>query len=119
MKPGVVLALCALCATVAFGIAALGLRAFDRRPPAFAVVDLTGLVRKQQERAIRAMADPLADEATKRAALASAGEFGKRADAAVVALSQECACVLLVREAVVSGQVEDLTPRLAARLDAR
>jgi hypothetical protein len=120
LKPRSVALLCLLCAAAAFFTAFFGPRLIGRpaKPP-FAVVDLTSVIRKQQERAMRLLADPASDEAAKKAAIAAAGEFGKRANAEVIALSQECGCVVLMREAVVSGQIEDLTPRLLARLNVQ
>lgn len=90
--------------------------AIVRPNPRIAVVDLAQVVRKHQERAVAMLADASADPTSRQAAHASASEFGKRLDREVVALSQECGCVLLMREAVVSGDVEDLTPSLLARL---
>lgn len=82
----------------------------------FAVIDLASVVRKNQEAAVSLLASGNADQRTRDAALAAAQDFGKRLDAEVVALSRECGCVLLMREAVVAGEVEDLTPALLARL---
>jgi hypothetical protein len=82
----------------------------------FAVVDLATVVRKNQEAAVSLLASGNADQRTRDAALAAAQGFGKRLDAEVVELSRECGCVLLMREAVVAGEVEDLTPALLARL---
>ncbi len=118
MNPRLVVSLCIASAAIAFLVAIAGTRYIDKGGRArFAVVDIAGLVAKHQERAVRMLADPASDEATKKAAIASAGEFGKRVNAEVLALSQECGCVLLMREAVVAGQLEDLTPRLVARLN--
>lgn len=82
----------------------------------FAVVDLASVVRKNQEAAVSLLASGTADQRTRDAALVSAQGFGKRLDAEVVELSRECGCVLLMREAVVAGEVEDLTPALLSRL---
>jgi hypothetical protein len=85
----------------------------------FGVIDLTSIVQKQQERSVRLIADPDVDVTAKKSAIATATDFGKRINEEVLALSKECGCVLLMREAVVAGQVEDLTPRLLARLGAQ
>lgn len=82
----------------------------------FAVVDLAAVVRTNQQAAVALLSSGTADQRTRDAALASAQGFGKRLDAEVVALSKECGCVLLMREAVVAGEVEDLTPTLLSRL---
>jgi len=82
----------------------------------FAVVDLATVVRKNQEAAVSLLANSAADPAARDAALAGAQSFGKRLDAAVVSLSKECGCVLLMREAVVAGDVEDMTPALLVQL---
>lgn len=88
----------------------------DRRTARFAVVDLSAVVRKNQEATVTLLASGGADQRARDAALASARGFGKRLDAEVVALSKECGCVLIMREAVVAGEVEDLTPALLSRL---
>lgn len=82
----------------------------------FAVVDLASVVRKNQEAAVSLLASGAADQRTRDAALAAAQGFGKRLDVEVIELSRECGCVLLMREAVVAGEVEDLTPTLLFRL---
>ena len=82
----------------------------------FAVVDLAAVIRNNQQAAVALLASGTTDQRTRDAALASAQGFGKRLDAEVVALSKECGCVLLMREAVVAGEVEDLTPALLSRL---
>lgn len=82
----------------------------------FAVVDLASVVRMNQEAAVALLASGAADQRSRDAALASAQGFGKRLDAAVVDLSRDCGCVLLMREAVVAGAVDDLTPALLSRL---
>lgn len=82
----------------------------------FAVVDLASVVRKNQEAAVALLASGSADRASRDAALASAEGFGKRLNAEVVELSRECGCILLMREAIVAGDVEDLTPVLLNRL---
>lgn len=83
----------------------------------FAVVDLTQVITKQQERAVRVLADINADEASKKKAIESAGEFGKRVNGELVQLSQQCGCVLLMREAIIAGEMEDLTPALLTRVN--
>lgn len=82
----------------------------------FAVVDLAAIVRANQAKSVATLADKDADPAAKTAALARTRDFGKRLDQEVGVLSTECACVLLMREAVVAGQLEDLTPALLSRL---
>jgi hypothetical protein len=112
--------LCAACAGMAFGIAVLGPRLLNRGPKLrFAVVDLSALVRKHQERAVSLLAEGNADLATRSTALASANEFGKRLDRELADMGKECGCVLLMREAVVAGDIEDLTPQLQSRLSSR
>lgn len=82
----------------------------------FAVVDLASVVRQHQEASISAFSDKGADDNSRARALAQAKAFGKQLDYEVSQLSGECGCVLLVREAVVAGQLEDLTSVLTARL---
>lgn len=110
-----------LGAAVAILIVALLVLAWPRlaghgQPARFGVVDLASVVRKNQEAAVSLLANASADQAARDAALAGAQSFGKRLDAAVVALSKECGCVLLMREAVVAGDVEDMTPALVSQL---
>ena len=117
MKTRTIILLCVASAVLAFLVALFGPRLLNRQPKMhFATIDLTGVIRKQQESNIRLLASPTADEGAKKTALAEASEFGKRANAEVLALSVECECVLLMREAVVAGQIEDMTPRLLVRL---
>ena len=117
LASGTVIALCTACALLAFGVALLGPRLLERGGRTqFALVDLVAVVRRQQEASVALLADGSADQRARSAALASAQEFGKRLDREVIALSKECGCVLLMREAVVSGQLDDLTPVLLARL---
>ena len=82
----------------------------------FAVVDLATVVRKNQEASVALLANGAADRAARDSALASAQGFGKRLDAAVVSVSKECGCLLLMREAVIAGDIEDLTPALMSQL---
>jgi hypothetical protein len=104
-------------ACLAVAIASLSGRSFGKPNGRFAVVDLATVVRKNQEAAVSLLTSGAADQRARDAALASAQGFGKRLDAEVVALSKECGCVLLMREAVVAGEVEDLTPALLSRLN--
>lgn len=82
----------------------------------FAVVDLASVVRASQQKAVTLLADKGADQASRAAALAQARDFGQQLDHEVRELSAECGCVLLMREAVVAGDLEDLTPALMSRL---
>lgn len=91
----------------------------QRSEQRFGVVDLTSIVQKQQERSVRLLADPDGDLTAKKNAMTAATDFGKRINEEVLALSKECSCVLLMREAVVAGQMEDLTPRLLTRLNGQ
>lgn len=117
MNTRTVAILCIVSAALAFLIAFFGPRLLDKNKTRFAVVDLSRIIRKQQERSVRLLADPASDDAAKKTAVASASDFGKKVNAEVTALSQECGCVLLMREAIVAGHIEDLTPRLLARLN--
>jgi hypothetical protein len=117
LAPRAIVALCAASALVTFAVAVLGPRMLDRGGRTkFAVVDLAAVVRKQQEASVSLLADGTADQRARNAAMLSAQEFGKRLDREVVELSKDCGCVLLMREAVVSGQLDDVTPVLLTRL---
>jgi hypothetical protein len=85
-------------------------------PPRFAVVDLASIVRTNQQLAVSRLAEKGVDQAARASSLALAREFGQRLDLEVRELSIECGCVLLMREAVVAGELEDLTPALLNRL---
>ncbi len=116
VQAGVVLALIGFGAAVAIALASLAPRISGKPTVKFAVVDLATVIRKNQDSAVALLAGGMADQRARDAAVASAQGFGKRLDAAVIELSHDCRCVLLVREAVVAGEVEDLTPALLSRL---
>lgn len=82
----------------------------------FAVVDLASVVRTNQQKAVALLADKGADQVSRTAAMTQARDFGQQLDHEVRELSAECGCVLLMREAVVAGDLEDLTPALMSRL---
>lgn len=82
----------------------------------FAVLDLASLVRVNQQKSVALLADKGADQSSRAAVLSQARDFGKQLDHEVRELSAECGCVLLMREAVVAGDLEDLTPALMSRL---
>lgn len=82
----------------------------------FAVIDLAAVVRANQQKAVTLLADKGADQSSRAAALSQARDFGQQLDREVRELSTECGCVLLMREAVVAGDLEDLTPALMSRL---
>lgn len=82
----------------------------------FAVVDLAAIVRTNQQKAVAQMIEKGPDQASRAAAMSQAKAFGQRLDQEVRDLSAECGCVLLMREAVVAGDVQDLTPELVNRL---
>lgn len=119
MKPRMVMLLCIGSALLSICLV-LGIPMMLGKQKArqkFAVVDLTQVITKQQERAVRVLADVNADEASKKKAIESAGEFGKRVNGELVQLSQQCGCVLLMREAIIAGEMEDLTPALLTRVN--
>lgn len=87
-------------------------------PPPLAVVDVTATVRQQQERAATHIARARsADERQQH--LRHAASFGTALEKAIATLRSECRCTLVLREAIVAGDVPDLTPRLAALLEPR
>jgi hypothetical protein len=114
---GAAVALCAASALLAFVVALFGTALLERGGKTrFATVDLAAVVRRQQEASVSLLADATTDQRARNAALASAQEFGKRLDRELLDMSRECGCVLLMREAVVSGQLDDLTAVLLSRL---
>lgn len=81
--------------------------------PRFGRVDLASVVAETQ----RGFADRVAKGET-QAALDEATRAGQGLNRAVQRLARECACVVLVADAVVAG-AEDLTPRLRELVHAR
>lgn len=118
MTPRTVLFVSVASALIAFLVAFYGPKILSREQPPqrFAYVDLTTVVSKKQEQSVRALADPNATDDTKKKALKEAQEFGARVDKALLELAGQCQCTLLMKEAVVSGQLEDMTQRLSALL---
>lgn len=112
-----VILLCLASAALALFVALVGPKLLNRASKQrFVTVDLSGLIARQQEQAVKQIAAGDGDESKRKAALAAAEAFGKRVNAEAHALSRECGCILLMREAVVAGEVEDLTAVLAARI---
>ena len=85
-------------------------------PPAVATVDVTATLKAHQQRSAMRIAQARSDDERQRA-LRQAGAFGARLEHAVGQLGAECRCVLLVREAVVAGEVPDMSARLAALIN--
>lgn len=81
--------------------------------PRFGRVDLASVVAETQ----RGFAERVAKGET-QAALDEATRAGQGLNRAVQRLARECACVILVADAVVAG-AEDLTPRLRELVHAR
>ena len=81
--------------------------------PRFGRVDLASVVAETQ----RGFAERVAKGET-QAALDEATRAGLGLSRAVQRLARECACVILVADAVVAG-AEDLTPRLRELVNAR
>ena len=81
--------------------------------PRFGRVDVASVVAETQ----RGFADRVAKGET-QAALDEATRAGQGLNRAVQRLARECACVVLVADAVVAG-AEDLTPRLRELVHAR
>ena len=81
--------------------------------PRFGRVDLASVVAETQ----RGFAERVAKGET-QAALDEAARAGQGLNRAVQRLARECACVILVADAVVAG-AEDLTPRLRELVHAR
>lgn len=120
MSRGTTLALAALLCAVALllGLFLPGLiRAIDR--PRLATVDLVGIVSKQQEATLQALNSAGADEDKRRAALKAAEAFGAKVNEHARSLAADCKCVLVVKQAVVAGEAEDLTALLVRRMTAQ
>ena len=110
-------ALLACCA--AFFLAFFGQRLLASPSAKFAVVDLTSIMASMQELSIKAIADINTPPEVRSRAVESAKQFGTQVGAATAELSLQCGCVVLMKEAVVSGDLPDLTAELVAKLKAR
>jgi hypothetical protein len=106
-----------LAATLSFTVSAALIAGYHflLPPPAprFGRVDLASVVAETQ----RGFAERVAKGET-QAALDEATRAGLGLNRAVQRLARECACVILVADAVVAG-AEDLTPRLRELVHAR
>ena len=117
INPWIAASVCATAAALVALALTLAPPLHERSGPGkFAVVDLAAVVRANQQHTVALLADKGADPAARTSALARTRDFGQQLDREVRALSAECDCVLLMREAVVAGELEDLTPALMARL---
>lgn len=90
----------------------------DAGRPVFGVVDLATVYREKEETFAKIIGSDKATEEERNNAIAAAQSFAKALPAVLESLSQECGCVVLMGNAVVSktAQVHDLTPLLRARL---
>lgn len=87
-------------------------------PPPLATIDVSATLKQQQERTALAIASATSPDDRQRQ-VRRAEAFGIALDRAIAALRQECGCVLVLREAIVAGDVPDLTPRLNALIETR
>lgn len=106
------LAVALMCGLIGF----VGAKVFGRNNVRIATVNITEVIANQQERSIKDLVDGGGDDRKRKDALRLAEAFGKRINDEVAAMSFECKCLILMREAVVAGDVEDMTARLVARL---
>jgi len=105
-----------IAAAMAGGTAAVyALARSAPRPSALAVVDLASLLRAHQATSARLLFETPGQLPS---AAAAGTAYVQALDAAVKATSRECRCTLLVREAVVAGELPDLTATVAARIKA-
>ncbi|MBK6743121.1 MAG: TrbI F-type domain-containing protein [Hydrogenophilales bacterium] len=90
----------------------------DAGRPVFGVVDLASVYREKEEAFAKIVGSDKATEEERNKAVAAAQAFAKALPAVLASLSQECGCVVLMGNAVVSKttQVHDLTPLPRARL---
>lgn len=85
--------------------------------PTYGVIDLSAVVdgkRNEMEKMI--MAGNLSPEKSKQL-MASLASFGQRMESEVTAISADCNCVILARQAVLAGNVTDYTEELKKRLN--
>ncbi|MBB3221710.1 TrbI F-type domain-containing protein [Pseudoduganella umbonata] len=85
-------------------------------PPPLATVDITAIVRQHHVRLAAGMAQAASNDDRQRFRRQSAA-YGPALEQAIAALRQECGCILVLREAIVAGDVPDLTARLVALVD--
>lgn len=117
INPWIAASVCATAAALVAVALALAPPLHNRSGPArIAVIDLAAVVRANQQQTVALLADQGTNPAARTSALARTRDFGQQLDREVRALSAECDCVLLMREAVVAGELEDLTPALMTRL---
>lgn len=109
----VCLAMAALAALVVLLCRTMLLRL---QPAPLATVDITAVVKEHQARLAASVARAASDEDRQRLRRQSAA-YGPALEQAIAVLHKECRCVLVLREAIVAGDVPDHTPRLVALLD--
>jgi hypothetical protein len=85
-------------------------------PPPLATVDITALVKQHHARLAAVVAQADSDDERQRYRRQTAA-YGPALERAIAALRRECGCTLVLREAIVAGDVPDLTPRLVALVD--
>lgn len=86
------------------------------QPPPLATVDITAIVKQHHDRLATNVAHAASDNDRHRIQRQTAA-YGPALEQAIAALRQECGCILVLREAIVAGDVPDLTPRLVALVD--
>lgn len=84
--------------------------------PRFAIVDISSIVRAKEEGNAALLQKPGLPDTEKRKIIDGMGAFALRLDEAVRQASSDCRCVILSHAAVLSGDVEDLTPDVRRRL---
>lgn len=86
--------------------------------PVFGVVDMATVYREKEESFAKIIGNDKTTEEERNKAVAAAQAFAKALPDVLASLSQECGCVILMGNAVVSktAQVHDLTPLLRAKL---
>lgn len=84
--------------------------------PRFAIVDISSIVRTKEEGNAALLQKPGLPDAEKRKIIGSMGAFALSLDEAVRQTASDCHCVILSHAAVLSGEVEDLTPDVRRRL---
>jgi len=77
----------------------------------FAIIDLAGLINSNREKWQEELIKNKSGEETQKIILDRIQKFGQKADGAVIKLQKQCACTLLIKQAVVASavQVPDLT----------
>lgn len=105
---------------VSIGMTVIGLLSyhqfFSRPPQRIATVDINEVMQIKQVQLTALATRPGATDRDREAAYDQISIFGREIENAIVDMQRDCACVLVVRAAVLKGQQADLTAELKKRM---